>query len=187
MAKKEVAESDLMQSREEVVDKDAALEQFLGYDQEDWSPDVELVFEPYVDTWRLPRWCRLDEYAYGWLDKSDKDEMFRAFEVSQWRLVKRVNHPGAPDSDFTMMGLVERMGLVLVFRPKWLDDKIRQVPVLKHIERVKQVEADMTKGAVTDERGKTIAVVEPMPSRESDVTMFTEDPVSGAMLEVGEK
>lgn len=178
------AESNLLESMEEASntqEQGSALEKYMDIPAE-WDPSIELTFEPFVDTWKFPQWCRLDEFAYGWLNKNDKDEALRAFEISHWRLVQRVNHVSAPDADFNMHGLVERMGQVLIFRPRWLDDKIRNVPVVKHMERTKEAEAKLTRGAVQDERGRDIAVFEPMVSRESDVTMFVEEPTTGEMV-----
>jgi hypothetical protein len=186
MAKDKItsAENSLIESSMAEVDSYEALKAFQEMPAE-WNPDIELTFEPFVDTWKFPRWCRLDEYAYGWLNRNDKDELYRAFESAKWRLVQRVNHPSGPDADFNMHGLVERMGQVLVFRPRWLDDKIRQIPVVKHIERSKQAEAKLTSGSVTDGRGRDVVIFEPTQMKDSDIIMQVEEPTTGQMLEVG--
>jgi hypothetical protein len=178
------AESRLLQSAEEAVDtpKDA-LSAYRDLPAE-WDQSIELSFEPFVDTWRLPNWCRSDEYAYGWLNRNDPDEVMRAFEIGQWRLVQRVNHPSAPDADFSMHGLAERMGLVLIFRPRWLDDKIRQIPVVKHVERETQAKAKLTSGSVVNEKGRDVVIFEPMKSNESDIPMYVEEPVTGQMVDL---
>lgn len=150
---------------------------------DDWGSDVELVFQPYVNVFELPTWCRLDEYAYGWLDVKDEKEVHRAFEFGKWRFVKRVNHPKANEADFSLgTGLVERLGLVLIYRPKWLDDEIRRIPEKRHLEKQNVVEQKLVDGVVTDERQRVVARFEPMKASDSDVIMAVEDANTGKMV-----
>jgi hypothetical protein len=100
--------------------------------------------EPYVDPFLPPKWCDTKEYAYAWIDLKDDIQRHRAMEVGYFRIVNRTSScitGKVTERDFRDHGAVERQGMVLVFRPKDLDDKLRTRAVHLHGEIVESMAA----------------------------------------------
>ena len=109
------------------------------------EPSEITIWEPFRDPFRFPEWCNFQEYEYAWLDKNDKRRELRlALQEGYWQFVTRSNHFRASSSDFRDHGAVERMDMILVYRPKSLGDRIRLLPELRHKEIVEASEETKT-------------------------------------------
>lgn len=98
------------------------------------TADIQL-WEPFRDPLKFPVFCNLLEYEYAWLDKNDKYRPLSvALEQGYWQIVTRSNHFQGRYSDFRDHGAVERMGMILVYRPRSLGDHLRQLPERRHLE-----------------------------------------------------
>jgi hypothetical protein len=115
-------------------------------DQEESFPSVSEITldEPYVDPFAIPKWCNTKDFAYAWIDLKDDIQRYRAMEVGYFRIVNRSSScisSKVTERDFRDHGAVERQGMVLVFRPKDLDDKMRTRAVSLHGDIVEGVSA----------------------------------------------
>ncbi len=107
------------------------------------ASDITLE-ESYIDPFEPPKWCDRVKYAFAWIDPKDDIQRHRAMEVGHFRIVNRLSScisGKVTERDFRDHGAVERQGMILVFRPKDLDDKLRTRPVFAHKEMVESVEA----------------------------------------------
>lgn len=101
------------------------------------------VHEPFVDVFKPPDWCDENQNAYAWIDPNDDVQMERALRHDYWHIVTRSNHPRARSSDFRIHGAVERQGMLLVYRPKDLDLRLRWLSTKKHHDMAQaQLEGD---------------------------------------------
>ena len=100
--------------------------------------------ESYVDPFSIPKWCNQKKFAYAWIDPKDDIQRYRALDVGHFRIVNRLSScisGKITERDFRDHGAVERQGMILIFRPKDLDDMLRTRPVFAHKEMVESVEA----------------------------------------------
>lgn len=100
--------------------------------------DIE-VSTPYVDPFEIPKWCNKDMFAFAWIDPKDDIQRHRAMDVGHFRIVTRSSScisGKVNERDFRDHGAVERQGMLLVFRPKDIDDRLRTYPVQAHAEMV---------------------------------------------------
>ena len=100
--------------------------------------------EPYVDPFAVPKWCNQVDYAYAWIDPKDDVQRHRALDVGYFKIVNRLSScisGKVTERDFRDHGAVERQGMILVFRPKDLDDKLRTRAVFVHGEMVESLAA----------------------------------------------
>ena len=91
--------------------------------------------EPYVDPFAVPKWLNQILYAYAWIDPKDDIQRYRALDVGYYKIVNRSSScifGKYSERDFRDHGAVERQGMILVYRPKDLDDKLRTRPVYLH-------------------------------------------------------
>ena len=136
----------------EILDKvlskqtDSELISRMIEDQEESFPSVSDITleESYVDPFMVPKWCDQNIYAYSWIDLKDDIQRYRALDVGHFRIVNRTSScivGKITERDFRDHGAVERQGMVLVFRPKDLDDMLRSRAVSLHSEIVSGVAA----------------------------------------------
>lgn len=105
-------------------------------DQKDEFPsplDIRLD-EPYREKYPAPSWADTKDFSYGWMDGYDAVRADQALNYDHWKIVTRTNHPRAKSSDFLVHGAVERLGMVLVYRPKELDVRARKIPEVRSKE-----------------------------------------------------
>lgn len=133
---------------DKVLTKPSGAEQIsrMIADQEESFPSASEVTldEPFVDPFAVPKWCNQEEYAFAWIDLKDDIQRYRAMEVGYFRIVNRSSSciiGKVTERDFRDHGAVERQGMVLVFRPKDLDDKLRTRAVSLHGDIVAGVSA----------------------------------------------
>jgi len=96
----------------------------------------------WVDPFSFPKWCNQKDYAFGWVDYKDDIQMYRAFEEEHFKIVNRSSsciNGKINERDFRDHGAVERQGMLLIFRPKDLDEKLRTFPVSAHKEIVESL------------------------------------------------
>lgn len=114
--------------------------------QEEGFPSLSDITleEPYVDPFAVPKWCDVVNYAFAWIDLKDDIQRHRAMEVGYFKIVNRSSSCIAgkvTERDFRDHGAVERQGMVLVFRPKDIDDRLRTRSVFLHGEIVDSLAA----------------------------------------------
>ncbi len=114
--------------------------------QEETFPSISEISleEPYVDPFAIPKWCNQKDYAYAWIDPLDDIQRYRALDVGHFRIVNRMScciSEKYNERDFRHHGAVGRQGMILVFRPKDIDDKLRTRPVVAHKDMVASIEA----------------------------------------------
>ncbi len=108
------------------------------------SPSEISVDEPWIDPFDIPKWCDVKKFAFAWIDPKDDIQRHRAMDIGYFRIVTRMSSciAGKPiERDFRDHGAVERQGMILVFRPKDLDDHLRTYPVKAHEEIVSTLTA----------------------------------------------
>ena len=107
--------------------------------QEEGFPSASEITldEPYVDPFGVPKWLNSERYAFAWIDLKDDIQRYRALDVGYFKIVNRSSScikGKYTERDFRDHGAVERQGMILVYRPKDLDDKMRTRPVYLHGE-----------------------------------------------------
>jgi hypothetical protein len=116
---------------------DDTINRFVMEQEEEQFPkasDIEVEFK-YSDPFAFPKWLDFENYSYAWLDPTDDIQMHRALETDYFRLVTRMSScikGKSYDRDFRSHGAVERQRMVLAFRPRDLDAKLRTMPVIQH-------------------------------------------------------
>lgn len=141
-----------MSKDKEILDKvlakpsDSDLISRMVESQEESFPSVSDITleEAYVDPFAIPKWCDQKKFAYAWIDPKDDIQRHRAMDVGYFRIVNRLSScisGKVTERDFRDHGAVERQGMLLVFRPKDLDDRLRTRPVFAHKEMVESMEA----------------------------------------------
>lgn len=108
-------------------------------DQQETFPSASeiSVSAPYVDPFGVPKWCDIKRFAYAWIDPKDDIQRHRAMDVGFFKIVTRSSScikGKYTERDFRDHGAVERQGMILVFRPKDLDEKLRTFPIVAHAE-----------------------------------------------------
>jgi hypothetical protein len=98
------------------------------------SPLDVTIEEGFSDPFKPPKWFDQENFAHCWLDPNDEVAMDEAMEQKHWCIVTRSNHPQAKNSDFRAHGAVERRGLILAYRPKDLDTRMRWLPTKRHLD-----------------------------------------------------
>lgn len=123
--------------------KDAHITRLVAEKDRPFPEDATLdLWEPFRDPFKVPEWCNQEMFEYAWLDPNDRYRPFEvALEEGYWNIVKRINHPSAPNSAFRSHGAVERATQILVFRPKDLGDRMRALPMQRHLEIAKDRKA----------------------------------------------
>ena len=114
--------------------------------QEETFPSLSEITldEPYADPFKEPKWCDTKNYAFAWIDLKDDIQRYRAMEIGHFKIVNRSSsciNGKVTERDFRDHGAVERQGMVLVFRPKDIDDRMRTRAVHLHGEIVDSLEA----------------------------------------------
>lgn len=135
--------------------KDSNLARLVeGTDRPFPSADGIELWEPFADPFKVPAWCDQTAFEYAWLHINDS---FRPLEVAleqgHWNIVKRINHVMAPTEAFRAHGAVERGEQVLVYRPRDLGEKLRQLPAKRHAE----IAGERREGKVGDHYDLTYA------------------------------
>ena len=105
--------------------------------------DIE-VSSSYVDPFEVPKWCDSRLFAFAWIDPKDDIQRHRAMDVGHFRIVTRISScitGRVTERDFRDHGAVERQGMLLVFRPKDIDERLRTYPIQAHREMVSTLEA----------------------------------------------
>ena len=105
--------------------------------------DIE-ISEPYVDPFAIPKWCNQEKFGFAWIDVKDDIQRHRAMDIGHFRIVTRTSSCIKGDyneRDFRDHGAVERQGMLLVFRPKDIDDRLRTYPIQAHKDMVATLEA----------------------------------------------
>ncbi len=112
---------------------------------EDFPSASEIsLSEPYVDPFAVPRWLNQKDYSYAWIDPRDDIQRYRALDVGYFKIVNRSSSciiGKYAERDFRNHGAVERQGVILVYRPKDLDDKLRTRSVFLHTEATESLSA----------------------------------------------
>ncbi len=126
--------------------KDSDLIARMVESQEESFPSVSDITlgEAYVDPFTVPKWCDQKKFAFAWIDPKDDIQRHRAMDVGHFRIVNRLSScisGKVTERDFRDHGAIERQGVILVFRPKDLDEKLRTRPVFAHKEMVESLEA----------------------------------------------
>jgi hypothetical protein len=110
----------------------------LSAQDEDFPSVSDITLdEPYVDPFAIPKWLNQATYAYAWIDLGDDIQRYRALDVGYFKIVNRSSSciiGKYSERDFRDHGAVERQGMILVYRPKDLDDKLRTRSVYLHGE-----------------------------------------------------
>lgn len=97
--------------------------------------------QPWLDPFKLPKWCDVEKYEYGWASVHDQVQLDAAINGGYWRIVNRSNHYSAPYQDFHHThGAIERRGMILMYRPQEIAKKVRDIPVQIHRERAQALE-----------------------------------------------
>jgi len=112
--------------------------------QDESFPDISdiKIEQPWQDPFQIPKWCDKVNYEYGWASVHDKVQLDDAINARYWRIVNRSNHYSAPLTDFHHThGALERRGMILMYRPMDIANKMRQIPVILHRERTEAIEA----------------------------------------------
>jgi hypothetical protein len=124
---------------------DDTINRFLTEQEEQFpkAADIEVEFK-YSDPFEVPQWVDQQNYAFAWLDPTDDIQMHRALDNEFFKLVTRSSScikSGAKgyDKDFRAHGAVERQRMVLAFRPKDLDSKLRTHSVVQHAAMIESV------------------------------------------------
>lgn len=98
------------------------------------APETIELIEPFVDPFEPPSWCDRHLYEYGWLDPRDDIGWERGLKKDHWHIVTRNNHAKYDNVDFRdAHGAVERMGMILVYRPWALAERLRFLAVADHM------------------------------------------------------
>jgi hypothetical protein len=126
-------------------DKDFINRMVMDQNEDDFplASEVEVTAK-YVDPFEPPNWLDKEYYAYSWVDLRDDIGRHRALDTGHFKIVTRTSScikGKINDRDFRDHGAVERQGMILVFRPKDLDDKLRTYSVLKHGDMVASIAA----------------------------------------------
>lgn len=107
------------------------------------ASDIKMDFS-YVDPFAIPKYCNQKDFAFAWIDLKDDIQRYRALEVGFFKIVNRMSSCfiGDPNGrDFRNHGGIERQGMILVYRPKDLDDTMRTVSVMRHSEIVSSIQS----------------------------------------------
>jgi len=102
------------------------------------------VSSTYIDPFEFPEWCNQEKFAFAWIDPKDDIQRHRAMDKGYFKIVTRTSScivGKYKERDFRDHGAVERQGMILVFRPKDLDERLRTGPVLAHADMVSTMEA----------------------------------------------
>lgn len=135
MAPKEEPKSSIKEEVVRVISTRTVDERVSGLisEQRDFPDPASIeLHEPFVDVFQPPKWADTKLYAYGWVDPSDEVQLDRAINHDYWNIVTRSNHSGATNSDFRNHGAVERRGMILVYRPIELEQRLRFLGVKRH-------------------------------------------------------
>ena len=115
----------------------------MDQDEDDFPKASEIeVSAKYVDPFEPPNWLDKVHFAYSWVDLRDDIGRHRALDTGFFKIVTRTSScikGKINDRDFRDHGAVERQGMILVFRPKDLDEKLRTHSLLKHGEMVDSI------------------------------------------------
>jgi hypothetical protein len=126
-------------------DKDFINRMVMDQNEDDFPKASEIeVTAKYVDPFEPPDWLDKDYFAYSWVDLRDDIGRHRALDTGFFKIVTRTSScikGKINDRDFRDHGAVERQGMILVFRPKDLDEKLRTHSVLKHGDMVSSISA----------------------------------------------
>ena len=133
---------------EDILDQpsgDDAIDRLVKDQVEDFPKASEIQADfRFVDPFTIPKWCDQKNYAFAWADLRDDLSRQRLLEEQHFRIVTRVScciKGNYRERDFRNHGAVERRGLILVFRPKDIDDRLRNISVLTHMDMVSTLEA----------------------------------------------
>jgi len=161
--------------------RDLQISRIVDAPDRSWPETSQIeLWEPYSDPFRIPKWANQEKYEYAWLDPEDRHRPLDvALEDGHWAIVKRVNHPGAPTEAFRAHGAVERARQILVFRPRDLGNRLRELPALRHQEiaasrkegiKTRHYEITVTEGPEAEgaESGKVFAYEEAGSARSSE-------------------
>jgi len=115
----------------------------------------------YSDPFKVPKWADTEKYEYGWASVHDQVQLDAAINEGHWRIVNRSNHYSAHAADFHHThGAIERRGMILMYRPWAIANKMREIPVQLHRDRAEAMEtgkqlsgADLTAGRFDGETG----------------------------------
>ena len=115
-------------------------------DQDDSFPEASTIQVDhfYVDPFTIPKWCDQGNYAFAWVDIRDDIQRHNAMEVGFYKIVTRMSSciKGKPsDRDFRNHGAVERQAMILMYRPKDINERFLSRPVLAHKEMVETLES----------------------------------------------
>ena len=152
-----------------------------GQDETFPKPSDIVLEDAYVDSFSVPKWCNEKDYAFAWMNPRDDIERHRVLEVGYFKIVNRISPCilGKPNErDFRDHGAVERQGMILVYRPKDLDDKMRTKSVLAHRDMVSASQSPKSTDhyEITSSKGKEAE------SSKIDVQVYEEagEPVADA-------
>ena len=98
----------------------------------------------YQDPFKFPSWCDEQNYSFAWIELRDDIQRHHAMEVEFLKIVTRTSScikGRLDDRDFRNHGAVERQGMILMFRPRDLAERMRSKPVLAHKETVAALQA----------------------------------------------
>jgi hypothetical protein len=119
----------------------------LVHDQSESFPSVSEISidEPYVDPFEPPKWCDQKNFAFAWIDPKDDIQRHRTLDAGYFKIVTRMSsciiHNKVVERDFRDHGAVERQGMILIYRPKDLDDRLRTYPVKAHADMLATLKA----------------------------------------------
>ena len=122
---------------------DDLINRFVDEQEESFPKAADITVEfKYSDPFEFPKWLDFENYSYAWLDPSDDIQMHRALEIDYFRLVTRSSScikGKSYDRDFRAHGAVERQRMILAFRPRDLDAKLRSMPLIQHKAMVEAI------------------------------------------------
>jgi len=105
--------------------------------------DKEVVVQPREGRHQLSLPVELDEftkkYCFTWIFKR-KQAIDEACDIYHYKFTNRTFFPLLPDHLFSARGVMERGDMVLMFRPRHIDEEMRKAPGLESLQRIKTKE-----------------------------------------------
>ena len=102
--------------------------------------DKEVVVQSKEGRHQLSLPTELDDfskkYCFTWIFKR-KQAIDEACDVLHYKFTNRTYFPSLPDHLFSARGVMERGDMILMFRPKHIDDEMRRTPGIESIERLR--------------------------------------------------
>ena len=167
-------EKDVLDSVKKKTTTDDTINRFLAENDESFpkASDIQVEFK-YSDPFEVPDYCNQKDFAFAWLDPTDDIAMHRALEKEYFRIVTRSSScfkGKSLDRDFRTHGAIERQRMILGFRPKDLDSKLRTRSVVQHAA----ITESLSEGKQEEHYSTTFTKGEEDKDSKMDVVAFEE-------------